>query len=229
MWLTTTAIVLGTPINFLQPVSLQSDFKQPALYQNLDTQDLAIFSFAQYLGTDKISSNSSPSQKSGVTLNQSTYFNSPALERSNKTDRDLLFNPDETNQSTIATFKPGVAAWSTATNLGSLKFQGDFDAQANFKNGKAFWHTKTAIGSLDLAVNLNSKIKPIKSTASWQKNTKVGLLSIKGNLNQENQFSGGNATLESQTKVGLLSLNSKFDQRTQYKVVKKSALTLDTS
>ena len=213
MWLTATALFIGSPLVFREPISLKSNFPQSFDNPNLRTSKSIIFASSQYLGADKISPSATdynlardkPSLVSSLTLN-----NKRANVGNIENNAQDYLQPESPN------FKPGAASWKSNTAIGSLKFDGQFDSQANLKQGNAFWQTETKLGSVDFAINLDNKIKPIKSTAAWQAKTKLGSLAVRGNFDRQNQYSGSNAAWQAKTQLGSLSVQGNFDRETTF-------------
>ena len=213
MSLTATGIFLGTQINFLQPIQIDTDFERSVFPNKVMTEELQVLASDRYrysskynLGSLYVSSRSKNDiVEQAIPGNLSTSIAIEKFARSNNFD-PYTFVPQET------TFRSGVASWETNSIIGSLKLNGDFNDRAEFTKGKALWNAK----SIDLNLSFDNKLKPIEGNAILQTNTALGSWEIKGNFDRDITFTGANAAWKTDTKLGAIAIRGNFDRQTTF-------------
>ena len=191
MWLTTVAMLLGTQVTFLEPVAINSDFKQISDINYLSPQNIhrETFLTSAEIWQGKVApTNDNPLQTTQAKRN----FIAPIAPIAPiDVDKNTIEpNNSAENTSEQPDFKAGFSSWETPTLIGSLGFNGKFDKQAHLTKGNAFWKTDTDIGSLGVTAKIDDRFEFSGASASWQAKTILGSVAINGNFDKQTTYKG---------------------------------------
>lgn len=221
MWLTATEAFLGTAIILLEPIQFRSDSGQPVFFDRLIKKDLELATAEQF--SNRVSQPTFSFASSLVSDRQSLFPN--ALQKTialNSSTHNSLRSLDSAQQHS---FSAGTTSWKTQTQLGSLAFDGKFDASAHFKQGKAIWSQNTVMGVVDFSVNLDDGFAPIQSVTGWQADTSLGSFTIEGHFSDRLTYIGSNAAWKAETSLGTVAVRGNFNEQTDFTGAKLGVAT----